>query len=117
MERKRESTKCVLIVNVVSLLSKESKNERKTRRKKNKKNRKTTEKLKRRNIEFCVRKRESARERESRNTQINATQRTAAKSDPPEPFSGEVSTLNQAVCRYCSLRCTTKLQPGPRCPR
>ena len=49
--------------------------------------------MKRRNIEFCVRKRESARERESRNTQINATQRTAAKSDPPEPFSGEVSTL------------------------
>ena len=64
-----------------------------------------------------MRKRESARARESRNTQINATQRTAAKSDPPEPFSGEVSTLNQAVCRYCSLRCTTKLQPGPRCPR
>ena len=93
MERKRESTKCVLIVNVVSLLSKGVKKQRKTRRKKNKKNRKTTEKLKRRNIEFCVRKRESARERESRNTQINATQRTAAKSDPPEPFSGEVSTL------------------------
>ena len=37
MERKRESTKCVLIVNVVSLLSKESKNKEKREEKRTKK--------------------------------------------------------------------------------